>query len=86
VVIATGYDHDPDLPDWPGRQGYPGELIHSSAYHNPGPYRARRSGGWAQCDGLSTLSEYLTALGAQARITVTIGERTFEHVLTEEQR
>jgi transcriptional regulator with XRE-family HTH domain len=35
---------------------------------------------------LSTLSEYLTALGAQARITVTIGERTFEHVLTEEQR
>ena len=30
VVIATGYDHDPDLPDWPGRQGYPGELIHSA--------------------------------------------------------
>ena len=34
---------------------------------------------------LSTLSEYLTALGAQARITVTIGERTFEHVLTADQ-
>ena len=41
VVIATGYDHDPDLPDWPGRQGYPGELIHSSAYRNPRPYRGR---------------------------------------------
>ena len=41
VVIATGYDHDPDLPDWPGRPGYPGELIHSSAYRNPTPYRGR---------------------------------------------
>ncbi len=41
VVIATGYDHDPDLPDWPGRQGYAGELIHSSAYSNPRPYRGR---------------------------------------------
>lgn len=35
---------------------------------------------------LSTLSEYLNALGAQARITVTIGEQTFEHTLTEEGR
>jgi putative flavoprotein involved in K+ transport len=39
VVIATGFDHDPDLPDWPGRDGFGGELIHSSAYRNPEPYR-----------------------------------------------
>jgi hypothetical protein len=31
---------------------------------------------------LSTLSQYLAALGAEARITVTIGDRTFEHDLT----
>jgi transcriptional regulator with XRE-family HTH domain len=31
---------------------------------------------------LSTLSEYLTALGAHARITVTIAERTFDYDLT----
>lgn len=31
---------------------------------------------------LSTLSEYLAALGAEAHITVTIGDRTFEHELT----
>ena len=41
VVIATGFDHDPDLPDWPGRDGFTGELIHSSAYRNPEPYRGR---------------------------------------------
>lgn len=31
---------------------------------------------------LSTLSEYLATLGAEARITVSIGDRTFEHDLT----
>lgn len=41
VVIATGFDHDPDLPDWPGRDSFSGELIHSSAYRNPEPYRDR---------------------------------------------
>ena len=41
VVIATGFDHDPNLPDWPGRDGFTGELIHSSAYKNPEPYRDR---------------------------------------------
>ncbi len=41
VVIATGFDHDPNLPDWPGRDGFTGELIHSSAYRNPEPYRDR---------------------------------------------
>jgi cation diffusion facilitator CzcD-associated flavoprotein CzcO len=41
VVVATGYDHEPKLPDWPGRDRYAGELIHSSAYRNPDPYRGR---------------------------------------------
>jgi putative flavoprotein involved in K+ transport len=41
VVVATGYDREPNLPDWPGRAGFTGELIHSSAYQNPDPYRGR---------------------------------------------
>jgi putative flavoprotein involved in K+ transport len=41
VVISTGHDLEPDLPPWPGRDGYTGELIHSSAYRNPDPYRGR---------------------------------------------
>ena len=35
VVVATGFDHDPDLPDWPGREGFTGELIHSSTTETP---------------------------------------------------
>ena len=35
---------------------------------------------------LSTLSEYLNALGAKARITVAMGDLTFTYDLTERQQ
>jgi putative flavoprotein involved in K+ transport len=41
VVVAAGFDRVPKMPDWPGRAGYPGELIHSVDYRNPAPYRGR---------------------------------------------
>lgn len=41
VVIAIGFDHDPYMPDWPGLEGFAGELIHASAYHDPEPYRGK---------------------------------------------
>jgi putative flavoprotein involved in K+ transport len=41
VVVATGYNRFPLLPDWPGREGFTGQLIHSSAYRNPEPYRGK---------------------------------------------
>ncbi|MFH8403398.1 flavin-containing monooxygenase [Streptomyces sp. NPDC018019] len=41
VVIATGYNHTPHLPDWPGRDGYPGELLHAADYRNARPYAGK---------------------------------------------
>ncbi|MDL2080584.1 NAD(P)/FAD-dependent oxidoreductase [Streptomyces sp. GXMU-J15] len=41
VVVATGYNHTPHLPDWPGREEYTGELLHASAYRNAEPYAGR---------------------------------------------
>ncbi|MEV2250995.1 NAD(P)/FAD-dependent oxidoreductase [Streptomyces sp. NPDC050147] len=41
VVIATGYNHTPHIPDWPGRDTYAGELLHASAYRDPGPYAGK---------------------------------------------
>ncbi|MFH8221550.1 flavin-containing monooxygenase [Streptomyces sp. NPDC018057] len=41
VVVATGCNHTPRLPDWPGRAAYTGELLHASAYRSPGPYAGR---------------------------------------------
>ena len=41
VVVATGYNHTPVLPDWPGRDEFEGELIHGQDYRNAEPYRGR---------------------------------------------
>jgi 2-polyprenyl-6-methoxyphenol hydroxylase-like FAD-dependent oxidoreductase len=40
VVVATGLSNVPFVPDWPGR--FAGEVVHSSDYRNPKPYRGRR--------------------------------------------
>ena len=41
VVVATGYNHTPFVPDWPGRDAYKGELLHAGEYRNPAPYTGR---------------------------------------------
>ena len=41
VVVATGFDHEPFMPNWPGRETFTDELIHASAYVDPGPYAGR---------------------------------------------
>jgi putative flavoprotein involved in K+ transport len=41
VVVAVGYDHDPVIPDWPGKDRFAGELLHASAYRDPEPFRGR---------------------------------------------
>ena len=38
VVVANGHNHTPDLPDWPGADGFSGELLHASRYRNAKPY------------------------------------------------
>lgn len=41
VVVATGYNHTPFMPDWAGRDSFEGDLVHASEYRNPEPYRGR---------------------------------------------
>ncbi|HYI51970.1 MAG TPA: NAD(P)/FAD-dependent oxidoreductase [Microbacterium sp.] len=41
VVIATGYSHSPVIPDWPGKDGFPGALLHASEYRNALPFTGR---------------------------------------------
>jgi cation diffusion facilitator CzcD-associated flavoprotein CzcO len=42
VVVATGLENEPAIPDWPGRERFRGELLHSSQYRNPDAFRGRR--------------------------------------------
>ncbi|MFJ4849499.1 MULTISPECIES: flavin-containing monooxygenase [unclassified Streptomyces] len=41
VVVATGFNHTPHLPDWPGLDTFDGELLHASGYRNGTPYAGR---------------------------------------------
>ncbi|MFE2599643.1 flavin-containing monooxygenase [Streptomyces sp. NPDC001840] len=41
VVVATGYNHTPRIPSWPGVESYDGELLHASAYRDAGPYAGK---------------------------------------------
>ena len=41
AIVATGYNGTPYVPEWPGRESFTGELVHSSDYRRPGPYRGR---------------------------------------------
>lgn len=41
VVVATGFNHDPFIPDLPGRETFTGGQVHSARYRNPVPYRGK---------------------------------------------
>ena len=41
AVVAVGYDHDPWMPDWPGRDAFEGELLHAAHYRSPEPFHDR---------------------------------------------
>ena len=41
VVVATGYNNAPLMPDWPGIDSFAGELVHASDYRNAKPYAGR---------------------------------------------
>ncbi|MEU1076897.1 MULTISPECIES: NAD(P)/FAD-dependent oxidoreductase [unclassified Streptomyces] len=41
VVVATGYNHTPYVPEWPGADTYTGTLLHAGQYRNPAPYAGR---------------------------------------------
>jgi cation diffusion facilitator CzcD-associated flavoprotein CzcO len=41
VVVATGHDREPRLPDWPGRATFTGQLLHSADFRNGRPFAGR---------------------------------------------
>ena len=41
VIVSSGYAHTPFTPDWPGRDGFRGQLLHAAEYRNPDAFRDR---------------------------------------------
>ncbi|XVX19987.1 flavin-containing monooxygenase [Actinomycetota bacterium] len=42
VVVATGYNHTPVEPDWPGAETFAGELVHTRNYRNGRRFAGKR--------------------------------------------
>jgi putative flavoprotein involved in K+ transport len=78
VVVASGYNHTPYLPDWPGRAGFTGRLLHAKDYRNPDPY--------AGCDVLvvgvgNTGAEIAADLADGGASRVRLAVRTPPHIV-----
>lgn len=41
VVLATGFNHTPYVPQWPGREDWSGEFLHAGSYRSPAPFAGR---------------------------------------------
>ncbi len=39
VVVATGMDREPVIPNWPGRETFSGEFMHAAAFKTAEPFR-----------------------------------------------
>lgn len=77
VVVATGYNHDPRIPDWPGLDRYRGRVVHSSAYRNPAALDARD----VLVVGPGNSGAEIAADLAEAGVSVAIAMRTPPNVV-----
>jgi cation diffusion facilitator CzcD-associated flavoprotein CzcO len=78
VVVATGYNHTPVEPDWPGIEGFAGEVVLARDYRNGRP--------WAGRDVLvvgsgNTGMEIATDLADHGATRVWLAVRTPPHIL-----
>jgi putative flavoprotein involved in K+ transport len=77
VVVTTGHQHTPWLPDWPGRQGFGGRVLHASEYRNAESFAgADVLVVGAGCSAMDIA--YDLAVGGAARVRVAV--RTQPHL------
>ena len=78
VIVATGHERIPRLPDWPGHDRFPGRLIHSAHYRNPRAFRGADvlvvgSG----CSGMDIAGDLVQGGAARVRLAM----RTRPHLV-----
>ena len=78
AIVATGLDKAPVVPDWPGREAFRGELLHSADYRNPAPFEGRSVLVVGPGSSGMEIAHELTAAGAA---TVWLAVRTPPHLL-----
>ncbi|HYF26526.1 MAG TPA: NAD(P)/FAD-dependent oxidoreductase [Baekduia sp.] len=71
VVVATGYEHEPLIPDWPGRDRFAGRLLHAADYRNAEPFAGQDVlvvG--AGCSGMEIAHDLADGGAARVRLAV----------------
>jgi putative flavoprotein involved in K+ transport len=77
VVVATGGARIPVIPEWEGKETFPGEIIHSSKFRNAKAYAGKNV---LVAGSGNSAAEIASRLAEHAR-TVTISVRTPPHIL-----
>jgi Pyridine nucleotide-disulphide oxidoreductase len=71
VIVAIGHQHTPYIPAWPGRDQFPGHILHSVEYRNPEEFRDRDvvvvGGG---CSGLDIARDLAQGGARRVRLAV----------------
>jgi putative flavoprotein involved in K+ transport len=71
VVVASGHQHTPRMPDWPEQDKFPGRIVHSVHYRNPADFQGLDvlvvGGG---CSGLDIARDL--AQGGAGRVRVAV--------------
>jgi putative flavoprotein involved in K+ transport len=80
VVLATGGSHTPRLPDWPGLETFPREVVHSADYREPSAYAGRGVLVVGAGNSATEIALDLLSVGA----TVTLSVRTPPSILRRE--
>jgi putative flavoprotein involved in K+ transport len=82
VVVATGHNHTPAMPDWPGADGFSGELLHASSYRSG----AQHAGRTALVVGSgNTGTEIAVDLVENGAADVALSVRTPPHIVLREK-
>ncbi len=71
VVVATGYNHEPHIPHWPGEHAFGGTIVHAREYRNPTPFLGRR----VLVVGLGNTGAEIALDLAEASVPVTLAVR-----------
>lgn len=78
LVVATGYNHTPTQPTWPGLETFTGEVLHASTYRNGAPFAGQK----VLVVGIgNTGAEIATDLADHGAAEVSIAVRTPPHIL-----
>src|SRR5206468_9879705 len=82
VVVATGHNHTPAFPAWPGADAFTGELIHASRYRNAAAYVGKSV---LVVGSGNTGAEIAVDLVESGAREVTIAIRTPPHIVLREK-